>query len=222
MTGIATPIALSFALLDAGFGYKPLEAFAAGAALSSTSLGTTLAALNGVTKSTVLPVSKPSLLDSSHTATPCSTPEDTSPIAHAPPRKQVALQQSRIGTILISAAIIDDIAGLVIASLIPALADASHDNHGNLAWTVVRPILSSVSIAAVAAVVSRFVLRPLFWYRETGERWCAPAREGKPWGYLAFSKEGSGWGTSAHSDAVKLFVMAATLSGMAAIANCKW
>ena len=48
-TGIGLPVAFSFALLTAGYGYAPLEAFAAGAALSSTSLGTTLMALNSVT-----------------------------------------------------------------------------------------------------------------------------------------------------------------------------
>lgn len=51
LTGIGLPVALSFALLAAGYGYVPLEAFAAGAALSSTSLGTTLMALNTVTSS---------------------------------------------------------------------------------------------------------------------------------------------------------------------------
>lgn len=48
MTGVAFPIALSLALLNAGYGYSSLEAFAAGAALCSTSLGTTLAALSSV------------------------------------------------------------------------------------------------------------------------------------------------------------------------------
>ena len=46
------PIALSFALLTKGYGYSPLVAFAAGAALSSTSLGTTLAALSSVSRQT--------------------------------------------------------------------------------------------------------------------------------------------------------------------------
>lgn len=50
LTGIGLPIGFSFALLQAGYGYTPLETFAAGAALSSTSLGTTLMALNSVTK----------------------------------------------------------------------------------------------------------------------------------------------------------------------------
>ncbi|KAI1788916.1 hypothetical protein LXA43DRAFT_1023199 [Ganoderma leucocontextum] len=226
VTGIAAPIALSFALLDAAFNYKPLEAFAAGAALSSTSLGTTLAALNSVTKNMAfyVCVSTPNLLDGTHTTTARSTPEDTDPIARTlPQEKQTPLQHSRIGTILISAAIIDDVVGLVIASLIPALAsvdsDPPGDNHGNLAWTIVRPLLSSFLIAAIASIVSRFVLRPVFRYRGVGERWCAPAREGKPWGAFALSKEGSGWGASAHSDAVKLCIMVITLSGMVAIAN---
>ncbi|PIL36576.1 hypothetical protein GSI_00265 [Ganoderma sinense ZZ0214-1] len=221
LTGIAAPIALSFALLQAGFGYEPLEAFAAGAALSSTSLGTTLAALNSVTKhTTAISVSDPSLLDDLTTR----SASDTDPATPTLPReKETLLQQSRIGTILISAAIIDDVIGLVIASLIPALASVDsnvpNDNHGNLAWTIVRPLLSSFLIAVIASFVSRFVLRPVFLYQGVGERWCAPTREGKPWGASALSKESSGWGTSAHSDAVKLFIMVITLSGMAAIAN---
>ncbi|KAM5540608.1 hypothetical protein V8D89_005639 [Ganoderma adspersum] len=224
LTGIAAPIALSFALLHTGFGHKPLEAFAAGAALSSTSLGTTLAALNSVTKNIVaISVTNPSLLDDSYPTTARSTPVGADPIARTlPPEKEIPLQQSRIGTILISAAIIDDVVGLVIASLIPALASIDSDNgdnHSNLAWTIVRPLLSSFLMAAIASIVSRFILRPIFLYRGVGERWCAPAREGKPWGALSLSKQGSGWGTSTHSDAVKLFIMVTTLSGMAAIAN---
>ncbi|KAK7687091.1 hypothetical protein QCA50_009592 [Cerrena zonata] len=37
--GVVLPIALSFALLTGAYGYTPLESFAAGAALASTSLG---------------------------------------------------------------------------------------------------------------------------------------------------------------------------------------
>nr|VWP00575.1 Tea4 [Ganoderma boninense] len=221
LTGIAAPIALSFALLQAGFGYEPLEAFAAGAALSSTSLGTTLAALNSVTKYTAtLSVSDPSLLDNTaHTI----SENANSATQTFPQEKETPLQQSRICTILISAAIIDDVVGLVIASLIPALATVDsnypYDNSSNLAWIIIRPLLSSFLIAVIAPFVSRFVLRPIFLYQGLGERWCAPAREGKPWGAFAFSKESSAWGTSEHSDAMKLFIMVITLSGMAAIAN---
>ena len=45
LTGILLPFALSFALLTSpAYGYTKMQAFAAGASLSSTSLGTTLAA----------------------------------------------------------------------------------------------------------------------------------------------------------------------------------
>ncbi len=231
MTGIGLPIALSFALLNAGFGYRSLEAFAAGAALSSTSLGTTLAALNSVTKSC-------SATEKMTYRTPGSTrasADASTPLANTslgsengnaltpthPP--EPSLQQSRIGTVLISAAIIDDVIGLVIAALIPALASISSDSssdHSGLAWTIVRPLLSSILIAVVGCLVARFILRPLFWYRGVGERWCAPARLGKPWGVLSLFRAEGRWGTEAHADAVKLLLMVLSLSAMAAITDC--
>ncbi|KAH9927872.1 Sodium/hydrogen exchanger [Amylocystis lapponica] len=152
LTGVAVPIVLSLALLSSCFGYSLLEAFAAGAALCSTSLGTTLAALG------------------SHT---------------------------RIGTVLISAAIIDDVVGLVIAALIPALAaldrGAASSRSPNLAWTAARPVLSSVLIAILTPLVARFFLR-------------------KPWGWLRTDDITAKWGTEAHADAVKLAVMMLGLS----------
>ncbi|KAI0637599.1 hypothetical protein C8Q77DRAFT_1086796 [Trametes polyzona] len=219
LVGIAMPIALSFALLNAGFGYTPLEAFAAGAALSSTSLGTTLAALNSV-------VHDPTTASPSDPATEAantSLPVTRSPsLARDPSTSTVgSLQQSRIGTVLISAAIIDDVVGLVIAAVIPALASAqsetSQTSRGNLAWTIIRPLLSSLLIAAIAPLVSRFVLRPLFWYRGWGERWCAPARVDKPWGAHMLARLGGTWGSQRHADAIKLFLMVGVLSAMAAI-----
>ncbi|CDO78056.1 hypothetical protein BN946_scf184826.g1 [Trametes cinnabarina] len=221
LTGIGLPIGFSIALLHAGFGYGILEAFAAGAALSSTSLGTTLAALNSV--STVTPtVDKDA--SSSETATSISnaSPRSPSPVRDVPPvaspESTTALQQSRIGTVLISAAIIDDVVGLVIAAVIPALAsvqsDSSQESGGALAWTIVRPLLSSAFIAIAAPVVARFVLRPLFWYKCVGERWCAPARPDKLW---SFADPASGWGTEKHADAVKVLVIVVSLGAMTAI-----
>ncbi|KAI0706919.1 Sodium/hydrogen exchanger [Cerioporus squamosus] len=230
LTGIGLPIAFSFALLKAGFEYRPLEAFAAGAALSSTSLGTTLAALNSVTKS-----SNATEKMSSRTPDSARPSEDASiPLANTalgpdsgnsstptlPP--EPFLQQSRIGTVLISAAIIDDVIGLVIASLIPALASIdpeSNSGRSDLTWTIVRPLLSSTLIAVVGCLVARFILRPLFWCSGIGERWCAPARTGKPWGIFSLARVEDGWGTEPHADAVKLLLMVLTVSAMAAITN---
>ncbi|OJT10342.1 hypothetical protein TRAPUB_13147 [Trametes pubescens] len=232
LVGIGVPIAFAFALLNAAFGYKPLEAFAAGAALSSTSLGTTLAALNSVTKDSASASTRgpPSPTTPTKSAIDCSLPttRSPSPVQRAVTHRSLAtepaatsLQQSRIGTVLISAAIIDDVVGLVIAAVVPALAlvqsSTSQSGKTSLAWTIIQPLLSSVLIAAIAPLVARFLLRPLFWHRGVGELWCAPARIDKPWGTWVFAKIGSGWGSEKHADAVKLFLMVVTVSAMAAI-----
>ncbi|KAI0637600.1 hypothetical protein C8Q77DRAFT_1214666 [Trametes polyzona] len=229
VTGIVFPIALSFASLYAGFGYRPLEAFAAGAALSSDSLGTTLAALNSAAKSSAAAHGRTLTTESERT---CVT--DSLPISHntnppgdcpdtiaAPAPTPNSLKQSRIGTVLISAAIIDDVIGLIVAAVMPALAlvqsDTASVGGNNIAWPIIRPLLASVLMALIAPIVCRFILRPLFWYRGFGERWCAPARPGKPWGLARLTE--SGWGTETHADAAKLFPMVAILSAMAAIAH---
>jgi len=92
----------SIILLTFGYGYSALQGLAAGAALCSTSLGTTLA-----------------LLDPS-------------------------LRQTRVGSVLISAALVDDIAGLVIAAIISHL---STSDSVPITWEmIVRPILVSSAL----------------------------------------------------------------------------
>ncbi|KAI0337565.1 hypothetical protein BDW22DRAFT_868459 [Trametopsis cervina] len=141
--------------------------------------------------------------------------------------------RSRIGTILISAAVIDDVFGLVLASLIPTLADISNNDlvktHTSLPWTIVRPILSSIMIALVTLITSRFILRPLFWYRGIGETWCAPRRQGQQWGFGRFRGLAGGrtdqdmirytrWGTRDDADAVQLVITVLTVSAFASVA----
>ncbi|KAL1728513.1 Sodium/hydrogen exchanger family-domain-containing protein [Schizophyllum commune] len=124
LTGIMFPIGFSFFLLYFGFGYTVLEAFAAGASLSSTSLGTTLALL--------------------------------------PTR----MRRTRVGAVLMSAALLDDVVGLVIAAIIVQLAD--NGSAGMVPWyVIVRPILVSLAFAggvpalayAVRAVVPEALSR---------------------------------------------------------------
>jgi len=234
LTGICLPIALSFALLTAGYGYSSLEAFAAGAALSSTSLGTTLAALNSISRhasSTVTSlgiekrrevrdVSSDPMPSAIAAETPTGSTSRTSQASlcaaiSGPP----SLQQTRIGTVLTSAAIIDDIVGLVIAALIPALAslESSSPPDSNLAWTLIRPLLSSLLIALIVPIVARFILRPAFWFRGVGERWCAPRREGKDWGWKRLLPR-SEWGTESHADFVKVSIMVCVLGAFLTIA----
>lgn len=113
-TGVILPIALSLLLLHVGYGYSLLRAFAAGASLCSTSLGTTLSLL------------------------------------------QPSLRQTRIGSVLMSAALLDDIAGLVMAAIITELSSTPQ-----IQWqTIVRPILVSLSFA-FGTPLCAFLLRKI-------------------------------------------------------------
>ncbi|KAJ9661702.1 hypothetical protein H2201_006373 [Coniosporium apollinis] len=116
ITGISVPIGLSFSLQGLA-GATPLQAFAAGAALCSTSLGTTF---------TVLSTS--------------------------------GLTTTRLGVVLTSAAMMDDVVGLVMVQVISNLGGSS----GTIsAATVVRPILVSLAFAVAVPVACRFVVKPL-------------------------------------------------------------
>ncbi|KAJ8117056.1 hypothetical protein OPT61_g1652 [Boeremia exigua] len=124
LTGICVPIGLSYTLqglLDA----TPLQAFAAGAALCSTSLGTTFTVLGSS-----------------------------------------GLSSSRLGVVLTSAAMMDDVVGLVMVQVISNLGGANFT-----ATTVVRPVLVSIAFAVVVPVVSLLILKPCtLWlngYRES-------------------------------------------------------
>lgn len=89
LTGIAAPIALSFVLVP--LGYEPLEAFAAGASLSSTSLGTTFVVLKAVGGDP-----EPAKVDGAQSS---EGERDAS----------AGLETTRLGTILAGAAVFDDV-----------------------------------------------------------------------------------------------------------------
>lgn len=71
---------------------------------------------------------------------------------------QLQLNKSRMGTILFGAALLDDISGLVIASVIGKLTNLGQQN---LAWLILKPIVSSIVMIIISFVLSRFILRPL-------------------------------------------------------------
>ncbi|KAL2670715.1 hypothetical protein Neosp_014514 [[Neocosmospora] mangrovei] len=114
ITGILLPIGLSFALKSM-FNASPLQAFAAGAALCSTSLGTTF---------TILGTS--------------------------------GLSTTRLGVVLTSAAMMDDVVGLIMVQVISNLGGDSFD-----AVTVVRPVMVSLAFAALMPLLGRFVVMPV-------------------------------------------------------------
>ncbi|KAI2636752.1 Sodium/hydrogen exchanger [Xylaria nigripes] len=124
ITGIAMPIALSFALLASdgqflgkGGPMPPLQAFAAGAALCSTSLGTTFSVL-----------------------------------------QTSGLTRTRLGAVLASAALLDDVVGLVMVRIITSLGKTGDVNIEPA--TILRPVLVSVAFAVAVPPVCRYLLKP--------------------------------------------------------------
>ncbi|KAH7020995.1 Sodium/hydrogen exchanger family-domain-containing protein [Microdochium trichocladiopsis] len=127
-TGIAAPMALSF-VLGPLVGATPLQSFAAGAALCSTSLGTTF---------TVLSTS--------------------------------GLVSTRLGSVLSTAAMMDDVVGLVMVQIVSSLGSSSSSSSVAIApITVVRPVLVSLAFAVVIPLANRFVLRPAMRFLDEKE-----------------------------------------------------
>ncbi|KAJ5121613.1 uncharacterized protein N7515_009574 [Penicillium bovifimosum] len=73
----------------------------------------------------------------------------------------VNLSQTRVGSVLVSAAVIDDVVGLVMLSVI---GDLGHISGGgvNLGWLIGRPIVASIGMAIVTPIVTKWVFAPLF------------------------------------------------------------
>jgi Kef-type K+ transport system membrane component KefB len=116
ITGVATPMGLSFVLVwlvDA----TPLQAFGAGAALCSTSIGTTFTILS-----------------------------------------TTGLDNSRLGTVLSGAAMMDDVASLVMIQIISNLGDSTTGSFS--AVTVVRPICVAIGFALVIVLVCGLAIKP--------------------------------------------------------------
>ena len=115
LTGIAAPIGLSFVLLGL-LPLSPVQAFAAGAALCSTSLGTTF---------TVLATS--------------------------------GLTESRLGVVLTSAAMMDDVVGLIMVQIISSLGAGSSFSE----ITVIRPVFVSIAFAVLIPLICFYVAKPV-------------------------------------------------------------
>ncbi|PWN87583.1 Sodium/hydrogen exchanger, partial [Acaromyces ingoldii] len=121
--GVGLPIGFSLALLPSAFGFNVLEAFACGAALASTSLGTVFSVIGSI-----------------------SSEED---------HNSASIIDTRAGSTLIGAALIDDIVGLVLSSIIVSLSSSTSQIAP---WSIARPIVSSTVFLIVVALLSRFVV----------------------------------------------------------------
>lgn len=126
------PIALSFVLRSLS-NATPLQCFTAGAALCSTSLGTTF---------TVLGTS--------------------------------GLLQSRLGVVLTSAAMMDDVVGLIMVQVISNLGQSG---TSVTAVTVLRPLLASIGFAVVTPIICAYIVKPV-------TLWINSKRVNNPNGYV--------------------------------------
>lgn len=122
--GITTPIALCYLILFLGFGYGALETFIVGAALSTTSIGTTF-----------IVISNSADIDLTHT---------------------------KVGTVLVSAALFDDIIGLIMVSVISNLGGIETGGGTSIGWIVGRPIVASFAIGAVSPLLARYIAGPFY------------------------------------------------------------
>jgi hypothetical protein len=116
LIGITLPIGMSYVLMGL-LGASPVQAFAVGAGLCSTSLGTTF---------TILSTS--------------------------------GLEKSRLGVILSSAAMLDDVAGLVMVQVISNLGQSA-DSFS--AVTVIKPVFVSVAFAVLVPAFCWAVVKPI-------------------------------------------------------------
>ncbi|PYH45057.1 cation:proton antiporter [Aspergillus saccharolyticus JOP 1030-1] len=116
LTGIATPMALSFILMKL-VSANALQAYAAGAALSATRLGTTFTILS-----------------------------------------TTGLVKTRLGVVTTSAAMLDDVVGLVMVQIITNLDGGGGESFS--AVTVVRSIFVSLAFGVGVVLACRFGVKP--------------------------------------------------------------
>ncbi|KAL2869075.1 cation:proton antiporter [Aspergillus lucknowensis] len=76
--------------------------------------------------------------------------------------RTVDLGQTRVGSVLVSAAVIDDVVGLVMSSVISDLGKLSSGHSMNLGWLIGRPIVASIAMAIVTPLVTKYLFAPIF------------------------------------------------------------
>ncbi|KAL2851337.1 Sodium/hydrogen exchanger family-domain-containing protein [Aspergillus pseudodeflectus] len=76
--------------------------------------------------------------------------------------RTVDLSQTRVGSVLVSAAVIGDVVGLVMSSVISDLGSLGSGSSVNLGWLIGRPIVASIAMAIVTPIVTKYLFAPLF------------------------------------------------------------
>lgn len=76
--------------------------------------------------------------------------------------KDVDLSQTKVGAVLVSAAVIDDVTGLVMSSVIHDLGSIASGGNVNLGWLIGRPIVASAAMAILTPVLTKWFFAPVF------------------------------------------------------------
>ena len=130
LTGLLAPILLSLVLLHLVLDFTLVQAFTAGAAMSTTSLGTTFSVIS-----------------------------------------QAGFGTTRLGAVLTSAAVADDVVGLVLLQVVISLGQVTASNAaggsqadqaGLIGWAVGRPMLASLAMLGVSYALLRWVVNPIY------------------------------------------------------------
>lgn len=67
------------------------------------------------------------------------------------------MQKTRVGVVLVGAAMMDDVVGLVMVNIVTTLG-----NGGTGGWPIARPIAASFGLLLVTLTISPYVLRPIW------------------------------------------------------------
>jgi Kef-type K+ transport system membrane component KefB len=77
---------------------------------------------------------------------------------------EINFASTKVGTVLVSSAVFDDVSGLVMASVIDSLGEIGGDGGVNLGWLIGRPNVASAAMAILTPVLGKYVFAPLFRY----------------------------------------------------------
>ncbi|RHZ59264.1 cation:proton antiporter [Aspergillus thermomutatus] len=76
--------------------------------------------------------------------------------------RSIDLAQTRVGAVLVSAAVIDDVVGLVLLSIIANLGKLSGGGNVNLGWIIGRPIVASFAMAILTPILTKYFFAKVF------------------------------------------------------------
>ncbi|KAI9877487.1 MAG: hypothetical protein M1830_003784 [Pleopsidium flavum] len=67
------------------------------------------------------------------------------------------LQKTKLGVVLVGAAMMDDVVGLMMVKIVTALGSGDFT-----AWAIARPIVSSFALLLITLAITPYIIRPLF------------------------------------------------------------